>query len=178
MNTAHFFGRPLAALAAALILVTPRHAAAVELDTVVMPIRQIGATSSVSLGHSAIGYTNYNRLSVSGAYTAACASATMTPTSGQRSLSREEVFGGFGLVTTIPARLPAIVDMPGFDTLPAGSRVSCAYNWSSKAVEASYTLGIPGFSTPIGGGERAQGGTFPFNMVVPASEEDGDEGCA
>jgi len=180
MNTAHSLGRPLAALAAALILVTPRGAAAVELNTVVSPAHQVGTSAAVSLGHTAIGYTNYNRLTVSGAYTAACASALMPSTTGQRSLSREQVLGGFGLVTTIPERLPAIVDMPGFELLAAGTRVACTYNWTSKAVESSYTVGIPGFGMQTGAGERAHGGTSPFIMVVPAASDDtqDDEGCA
>ncbi|MEJ0085796.1 MAG: hypothetical protein WDO72_08945 [Pseudomonadota bacterium] len=178
MNAAHSLGRPLAALAAALIVLTPRDAAAVELDTVVLNIRQVGTTAGVSLGHTAIGRTNYNRLTVSGAYTAACVAGVMIPTSGQRSLSREGVIGGFGLITTIPERLPAIVDMPGFELLAAGSRVACAYNWSSKAVEASYTLGIPGFGIAIGAGEISKGSSYPFIMVVPAGGTRDDEGCA
>jgi hypothetical protein len=178
MNTAHSLGRPLAALAAALTIVTPRHALAVDLNTVVSTIHQVGTSAGVSLGHAAIGYTNYNRLVVSGAYTATCASAVMTPINGQRLLSREEIVGGFGLVTTIPDRVPTIRDMPGFEFLAAGTRVACAYQWSSKAVESSYTLGIPGLGMTTGGGERAQGGTFPFNMAVPAAESRDDEGCA
>lgn len=178
MNPVLHLGRPLAILAAALILVTPHDAAAVVLDAVVLPIHQVGTTAGVSLGHAAVGSTNYNKITVSGAYTAACASAVMSPTSGQGSLSRQELLGGISLTVTVPQRVPAIVDMPGFDLLPAGSRVVCTYNWSAKAVESSYTFGIPGFSTPIGGGERSQGGTYPFNMVVPASQEQDDEGCA
>lgn len=178
MNAVVIFGRPLAALAAALVLVTPRDAAAVELSTVVMSIHQIGSSAGVSLGHTAIGYTNYNRITVSGSYTAACASRLMTPTTGQRSLSHDQFLGGIGLVTTIPERLPAVVDMPGFDLLEAGSRVACAYNWTSKAVEANYSYSIPGFGIQTGGGERAEGGTYPFNMAVPAEDTREDEGCA
>jgi hypothetical protein len=180
MNIVHSLGRPLAALAAALVLVTPRNVSAVELNTVVSPAHQVGTSAAVSLGHTAIAYTNYNRLIVSGAYTAACASALMPATTGQRSLSREQILGGFGLVTTIPERLPAIVDMPGFDLLAAGTRVACAYNWTSKAIESSYTVGIPGFGITTGAAERAQGGTWPFIMVVPAAPDDtgDDEGCA
>jgi hypothetical protein len=180
MNTPQPLGRALAALAAALMFVTPRDAAAVELNTVVSNIRQVGASATVSLGHTAIGFTNYNRLTVSGTYTAACASAVMMPTMGQRSLSREDVLGGFSLITTIPERLPALVDMPGFEFLAAGARVTCTYNWTSKAVEASYSVGIPGFGIQTGAGERSAGGTWPFIMVVPSSSDDsrGGDGCA
>jgi len=173
MNTAHNLGRPLAALAVALLFAMPRDSSAVELSTVVSTIHQVGATATVSLGHTAIGFTNYNRLTVSGAYTAACASAVMMATTGQRSLTREEIIGGFSQVTTIPERLPATVNMPGYDQLPAGSRVACTYNWTSKAVESSYTLGIPGFGSQTGAGERSDGGTYPFVMLVPAASETG-----
>jgi hypothetical protein len=177
MNTRHHVGGLLAALATALMFLTPREAAAVELDTVVSPIHQIGVTANVSLGHTAIGYTNYNRLTVSGTYSAACASSVMLPTVGQRSLTREEIVGGFSLITTIPAQLPSTVSMPGFTSLPAGSRVACTYNWTSKAVESSYSLGIPGFGSQTGGAERADGGTYPFTMVVRAADTWPRDGC-
>ena len=178
MNSTHSL-RMFAVLAAALILVTPREAAAVQLETVLGNIHQIGMTAGVSLGHVAIGHTNYNRITVSGAYTTACASALMTPTSGQRTLSREEILGGFDLVTTVPERLPATVDLPGFEFLAPGSRIACTYNWTSKAVESSYSIGIPGFGAQTGAGERAQGGTWPFTMVVPSADDSSNnENCA
>jgi hypothetical protein len=170
--------RVLAAFSAALILVSPREASAVQLDTVVSNIHQIGTSAGVSLGHTAIGYTNYNRITVSGAYTTGCASAVMMPTTGQRTLTREEIVGGFGLITTIPDRVPAVVDMPGFQLLAPGSRIACTYNWTTKAVESSYSVGIPGFGSQTGAGERAQGGTWPFMMVVPAASGGDDDGCA
>jgi hypothetical protein len=170
--------RALAAFAAALTLVAPRNAAAVQLDTVVSNIHQIGISAGVSLGHTAIGYTNFNRITVSGAYTTACASAQLVPTTGQRTLSREEIIGGFGLVTTIPERVPATVNIPGFESLPLGSSVACTYNWTAKAVESSYSLGIPGFGMQSGSGEQAAGGTYPFMLVTPAPDRRaGDDGC-
>jgi hypothetical protein len=68
--------------------------------------------------------------------------------------------------------------MPGFDSLPAGSRVACAYNWTAKAIEANYTYNVLGVGFQTGGGERAEGGTSPFIMVVPADNTRDDEGCA
>jgi hypothetical protein len=176
MNTAQPLVRALAALGAALLAVTPHAASAVELSTVVSNIHQIGSTGGVSLGHLAIGYTNYNKITVSGTYIASCASAVMAAVNGQRTLTRQDIVGGMGLVTTIPETVPTIVDMPGFDLLTAGTVVACAYNWTSKAVEAGYTLGIPGFGIPIGGGERAEGRTMPFLMAVPASAGDARNG--
>lgn len=176
MNAAYSLVRALAALAAALLLATPHAASAVELSTVVSNIHQLGATGAVSLGHSAIGFTNYNRITVSGTYAAGCANAVMPPVNGQRTLTRQEIFGGMSLVTTIPDNVPSIVDMPGFDLLAAGTVVACAYNWTSKAVESSYTIGIPGFSIPAGGGERTQGSAAPFIMMVPASDDASNRG--
>lgn len=179
MNNVQFPVRALSLLAAAVILATSQKASAVTLRTVPSSIHQIGTSGAVSLGHTAIGSTDFNRLVVSGGYIATCASAVMVPTNGQRSLSGEAAFGGVILYTTIPERLPAFVEMPGFDLLAAGSRVACAYNWSSKAVESNFTIGIPGFGITIGGGERSEGGTYPFMMVKPAeTNEREDEGCA
>jgi hypothetical protein len=176
MNATQPLVRALAALAAALLLATPHAASAVELSTVVSNIHQLGATGSVSLGHSAIGFTNYNRITVSGTYAASCASTVMLPVNGQRSLTRQEIFGGISLVTTIPETVPSIVDMPGFDLLAAGSVVACTYNWTSKAAESSYTIGIPGLTIPVGGGERAQGSTAPFIMMVSAGDDASNRG--
>lgn len=179
MNNDHVPARALSLLAVAVLLATSHEASAVTLRTVPANIHQIGTSGAVSLGHTAIGSTDYNRLVVSGGYVATCASAVMVPTSGQRSLSGEAALGGVILYTTIPQWLPAIVDMPGFDLLAAGSRVACAYAWSSKAVESNFTIGVPGFGITTGGGERTEAGTYPFMMVKPAdSGTQEDEGCA
>jgi len=178
MNIPNSFFRLCALSATALVLATPPEASAVQLSTHVTSIYQLGVGAGVMLGHAATGSTNYNRITVGGAYIAQCASPLMLPTTGQRTLSRENLTGGLSLVTTIPQVVPSLVNMPGFNALPAGTTVDCTYNWTSRAVESGYTIGAGGGSFPVGNGERSEGGTQLFVMNVPAATgDDSGDGC-
>lgn len=179
MNTSNLFFRLCALSATALLLAAPPEASAVQLTTQVTSIYQVGVGAGVMMGHAATGSTNYNRITVGGAYSAQCANPLMLPTTGQRTLSRDGLLGGLSLVTTIPQIVPTVVNMPGYNSLPAGTKVDCTYIWTSKAVENGYTIGPGGISTTIGAGERADGGTQLFEMRVPAPADDGSgsDGC-
>ena len=179
MNTTDTNFRFVAFLGAALALAMPHQALAVTLSTQVTAIHQVGVGAGVSLGHAVVASTNYNRLTAGGTYTAACASSLMLPTSGARTLSREGTIGGLSLVTTVPTVVPSIVNMPGYNQLPAGTVVDCTYSWTSKATEASYSVGPGGVGFTTGAGERADGNTQLFVMIVPAAAGDGDggDGC-
>jgi len=171
--------RLFALFGAALILATPHNASAVTLKTIVLPIRQVGVGAGVSLGHTVTATTNYNRVTAGGAYVATCNHPLMLPTGGQRTLTAENITGGLVLTTTIPQWLPAIVNMPGYNQLPAGTVVDCTYSWTAKAVESGYTIGAGGISYQTGSGERADGSTQLFIMIVPGSSDDSDTstGC-
>jgi hypothetical protein len=166
MNTTHSVCRLLALAAAAIVAAAPRDASAVTLSTVVTNIQQAGLSGTVMLGHAAIASTNYNKLTVSASYTAACNNASVQSQTGQRTLTRTELVGGFGLTTTVPQTIPGPVYMGGFEFLPAGTILGCTYSWTSKAVESGFTIGS-GISFPVGGGERADGSTASFVMIVP-----------
>jgi hypothetical protein len=178
MNITPSLFRLCALSATALVLATPPEASAVQLSTQVTSIYQVGVGAGVMLGHAAIGSTNYNRITVGGSYTAQCASPMMLPTSGQRTLTRDGLTGGLSLVTTIPQIVPTVVNMPGYNSLPAGTTVACTYSWTSRAVEGGYSIGPGGISFPSGNAERSDGGTQLFQMNVPAAAEDnsGDRG--
>jgi len=163
-------------LGVALVLVMPHKALAVMLRTEVTAIHQVGVGAGVSLGHAVVASTNYNRLTAGGTYVATCASSAMLPTSGARTLSREGLSGPLSLVTTVPTVVPTIVNMPGYNQLPAGTRVDCTYSWTSKATEGSYSIGAGGIGYITGAGERADGNTQLFVMNVPAAAGDGDDG--
>jgi hypothetical protein len=173
MNTAHSFCRLFALAAAAIVAATPHDARAVTLSTVVTNIHQVGLTGSVLLGHAAVASTNYNKLTVSASYTAACNNASVMAQMGQRSLTRTELIGGFGLTTTVPQTIPGAVYMEGFEFLPGGTILACTYSWTSKAVESGFNIGT-GISFPVGGGERADGSTTSFVMIVPGTPPDSD----
>jgi hypothetical protein len=151
---------------------------AVTLRTHVLPIYQIGTGSQVSMGHTAIATTNYNRLYAGGTYQAVCASSEMLATSGQRFFTSEGTIGGTAATVTIPAIIPARIGMPGFDAAAMrGRRIDCTYNWTTRAVESNFTIGAGGVGFTIGGGERNEGGTQIFTMSVPSLGDDSGSTC-
>ncbi|HEY6123492.1 MAG TPA: hypothetical protein VIV63_02485, partial [Steroidobacteraceae bacterium] len=152
---------------------------AVGLNTVVSPIYQVGNGATVKLGHTVIANTNYNRLFAGGTYIASCAAPDMAPASGQRTVSAENYVGGLTLYVTIPAYHPAYVNMPGFNAAATrGMRINCVYNWSSRAVEGGYSVGVGGISFQTGNGEASEGSSQPFSMNVPAlADEDEWTSC-
>jgi hypothetical protein len=81
------------------------------------------------------------------------------------------------LYVTVPDELPALRDMPGFDSASRGARLECFYNWRSFADEASYTVGIPGSSVTIGGGRASDSGTVRFVMQKPGTATGDDDAC-
>jgi len=144
-------------------------ASAVDLSTYVMPIYQIGTGAQISLGHVVSARTSYNRLFAGGTYVATCAAAEMLPTNGQRFLSSDALLGPRSLQVTIPANLPARVNMPGFNaTTLRGRRLDCTYNWTARAVESQYSVGAGGIGFISGGGEMSEGSTQLFSMTVPS----------
>jgi hypothetical protein len=154
-------------ISAVALLVLSDQAVALNLKTVVAPIYQIGTGATVQLGHTVLASTNYNRLNAGGTYSAACNAPETMPTTGQRSLSAETLWGGTTLTVTIPEWHPARVNMPGFESVPRGGRINCTYNWTSRANEGGFTIGVGGISFQSGNGEQTQGGTQLFVMDVP-----------
>ena len=169
------------ALALALVLAAvgmPGVASAVNLSTVVAPIYQSGTGSGVFIGHTAIASTDYNRLYAGGTYSVTCGAPGMVPLTGQRFLSTENFKGNLSLYVTIPEWHPSIVYMPGFYDIPRGQTVSCAYSWTSRAVESGYTIGFGGISFQTGNGERNEGSSEPFMMMKrDTGDVDGGSTC-
>ena len=152
-------------------------ASAVNLTTVVAPIYQIGTGSMVRIGHTAVASTPFNQLYAGGTYQAACAGPGIVPMSGQNFLSAWNILGGLQLYTTIPEHHPATISMPGFyEAATRGSTLSCAYNWTSRAIESGYSIGVGGISYQIGNGERNEGSAHPFLMRVPSLTDPNEGG--
>ena len=157
-----------ACISAVALLVLSDQAAALNLQTVVAPIYQVGSGASVQVGHTVLASTNYNRLNAGGTYSAGCNAPETMPTTGQRFLSTETLLGGARLTVTIPEWHPARVNMPGFESVPRGGRIDCTYNWTSRANEGGYSIGAGGITFQTGNGEQTQGGTQLFVMNVPS----------
>lgn len=154
-------------------------ASAVVMQTFLAPIYQVGTGPTVNLGHTVYASTDYNRLYAGGTYSAICAGPDILPTVGQRFLSTENIAGRLTLYVTIPERHPARVHMPGFSSAAArGQRMNCTYNWTSRAIESGYSIGVGGISFQTGNGERSEGGTEVFTMGLPSlGDEDEWTSC-
>jgi hypothetical protein len=166
MNRSRF-----AFLTLAGMLLWANQASALYLNTQLLPVYQVGTGSGVKLGHVVHASTNYNRLAAGGAYIAGCAHPEMMPTTGSRALYSENLLGGLQLAVTIPEWLPAMVNMPGFYSLPRGAQVTCTYNWTGHATEGGYVVGVGGISFQTGNGTQSEGGTQNFYMRVPGGTD-------
>lgn len=144
------------------------------LHTTVLPIYQVGNGAGVSLGHVVDASTAYNRLVAGGTFVATCAYPNMLPASGQRMVSKDNFGGGIVMHVTIPEVLPAIVPMPGFDSLTRGTTVQCTYTWTSRAVEGGFTIGAGGITYQSGNGEATEGLFKAFTMSVPGDTNTDD----
>jgi hypothetical protein len=164
-------------LGVALITCFSVPAPAVTLDTVPSNIYQFGTSSLFYLGHTVLAGTPIISMTAGGSFDASCPGFSTAPVIGERSYT-SEVLGRYNrAIVTIPDWLPALRDMPGFDGAPRGSRWQCYYNWRSWAREATYTVGIPGSSITIGGGEESDSGSIFFIMQKPGTATGDDDAC-
>jgi hypothetical protein len=53
----------------------------------------------------------------------------------------------------------------------------CSYDWTAYSKEASYTIGIPGVSAPIGGQEMSLSDSVTFWMRKPGTATGEDDAC-
>ena len=165
-----------ASLMAATALVS-QPAQAVSLNVVVSSIYQNSTSAGVWHGHTVLSSTNMNRLEAGGSFRASCMSPDTGNISGSRSLPASGLAGPLQLYVTIPTQLPALRNMPGFESVPRGSTLQCSYDWTAYAREAMYTIGIPGVSVPVGGGEMTLSNSRSFTMRKPGTSTGGDDAC-
>jgi hypothetical protein len=165
----------MAACTAAFALMTP--ARAVSLNVVPSSVYQSGTTALVYHGHTVISSTNMNRLEAGGTFRATCMSPDTGSIPGSRSLPAVGLLGGLQLYVTIPAQLPGLKPMPGFESAPRGVNLQCSYDWTAYSREAQYTLGVPGVSVPIGGGEMSVSRSVSFRMRKTGTATGNDDAC-
>jgi hypothetical protein len=155
----------------------PPPAPAVELSTVVSPIYQVGNGSQVRIGHTALASTNYNRLYAGGTYSAGCGVGEIPEATGGNFLSGENITGGVRLTVTVPQLHPAYINLTGFYLVSRGQTIHCVYNWTSKAEEGGFSVGVGGITFQTGNGRREVSGSQPFIMRNPGTPDDGDDGA-
>jgi hypothetical protein len=169
----------LAAMAALTLLGGSRDAQAVHMDVdVVEPAQVPPFTSRARLGHLVSAETYMISLAAGGTYRVACASPHILPIEGQNGLSVFNLPPNEMGVEVPAGWLPAIREIPGFNNVPGGTSVACAYYWTAMAKDAMYSLGSGPIRMPIGGDPEFRGDTEPFEMYKPGSSgEDDNNGC-
>jgi len=176
MNSHDFFLRSALLVAAAMgILAAPAHG--VNMSVRPSSIYQQGTSAGVYLGHTVAASTNMNRLQAGGSFRAYCFGSDTGTITGERSLPATGVVGPLQLYVTIPAQLPALRNMPGFVSLPRGTTLVCRYDWTAYARESTYSIGVPGISVPIGGGEISDSDSITFGMRKPGTATGEDDAC-
>jgi hypothetical protein len=162
----------------ATLLGVPQFASAVNLYTFVGTIQQWGTGSGFYLGHTVTASTDFNNLIAGGTYWVQCNHSATLPVTGERTLSAGAFTGPVRLVVTIPAQLPAIRNISGWQQVPPETMLSCNYRWTSSATESGYTAGAGGVGVQFGSGSARQGDTVDFTMYRRTRPEDAGGGCA
>jgi len=165
-------------LSAAVLVFGAQPVEALNMSVYVRSISQVAFTAGVNLGHSVSASSNLNRVNASAAFEARCISSYTGQIIDQRGFGAQSLLGGTSLTVTVPASWPAQRNMPGFDQVPGGTTLSCSYNWTADAEEATYTIGANGVGFTIGGEKNHDGTSVPFEMYKPgASGTDDNNGC-
>ena len=167
----------LAALSGVVLGLSAVPTQAVTLSVHPASTYQFGTGSGVYLGHTVIASTNMNALEAGGSFRAHCMSPDTGDITGARSLPASGLVGPQQLYVTIPAQLPALRNMPGFFNVPRGANLMCSYDWTAYSRESAYSVGIPGVSTPLGGGHMSDSGSTTFWMRKPGTSTGGDDAC-
>jgi hypothetical protein len=165
MKPSHFLSRARATLIGfTALLCASQSASAVSVDAYVTNIQQFGTGSAFYLGHTVLAHTIFTSLSAGGTYSAQCAHPATLPVTGERALSTYSL-GGNSLIVTIPAQLPALANMTGWNQVGPGTELACNYRWTGFATEGGFSIGAGGISYPLGNGTERIGGTVDFTMV-------------
>jgi len=140
-------------------------------------VYQFGTGSGVYLGHTVVAGTYLNQLVAGGSFSTSCDLMDVGTITGERSLTSNLIGRRNQLYVTIPETVPALRNMPGFLNAPRGSELMCQYHWTAFAQEATYNVGVPGFTVPIGGQVRRESGAVTFWMRVPGTADGEDDVC-
>jgi hypothetical protein len=155
-----------------------RPARALEARTTLAPIGQVDLTSWVRVGHLVTARSYMMQVSAGGTLRVSCPGTYTGPIEGQNSNTQSVLKLPNILTVTIPPGLhPAQRELPGFNTVPAGTTLTCAYYWNANARESGITLGSPGGGIPIGGETYTAGDTVTFEMRKPGDIGEDNNGC-
>ena len=151
-------------LAFTALITGSQMASAVRLGQYVSTIQQYGTGSAFNFGHTVLASTEFSSLTAGGTYSAQCAHPSTLPVTGERALSTGGL-GGSSLTVTIPAQLPGLANITGWNQVGAGTELACNYRWTAYATESGYSISVKGISFPLGNGTERLGGTVDFTMI-------------
>ena len=168
----------LVMVAATTLICGSRPARALEARTTLSPIGQVELTSWVKVGHLVTARSFMMQVGAGGTLRVSCPSTYTGPIEGQNALVQSVLkLPNILTVTIPPGLLPAQRELPGFNAVPAGTTLTCAYYWTANARESGLTLGSPGGGIPIGGETYTAGDTVTFEMRRPGSSDEDNNGC-
>ncbi len=177
MNSRAMHSFIFAGVAAVTLLCTSHNAQAIEMSVAVLGINQVDFTSRVKLGHMVTARTYMISVAAGGTLRVSCPS-TFTGTIEAQNSAPQTGIPPNVLSVEVPAGwLPAERELPGFNNVPGGTTLTCAYYWTAVAKEAMYSLGASGSSLPIGGDAYTRSDTVTFEMYQPGSGGDKSNGC-
>ena len=164
MNRMRFLTRKFAALFTfATLLVGSQLASAVNLAAYTSVPQQYGSGSAFNHGLTVMASTTFTTLTAGGNYSVQCANPGTLPVTGERVLSAWKL-GGSQLYVTVPASLPGLSNISGWNNVGAEADLACNYRWTAFAQEGGYSISIFGVSFPIGNGLARDGGVIDFTM--------------
>jgi hypothetical protein len=166
------------AACAAMTLACGSHTAhALDGHTTVTPIGQFEFTPMVKVGHAVTARTYMTSVVAGGTFRVSCPNPLTGTIEAQNSLPQSVLKLPNVLTVTIPPGwLPTQRELPGFNSVPGGTTLTCGYYWTAHARESGLTLGAPGGGIPIGNETYAAGDTVTFEMYQPGGSEK-DNGC-
>ncbi|HKE92905.1 MAG TPA: hypothetical protein VKB34_01250 [Povalibacter sp.] len=146
---------------------------------VVLP--QQGGTSSLIFGLEVEAATFWSSLTVGGGYTIEC-EGTALSIPAQNDEHIYDFWGGVRLKTKVPKNnTPTLYDVPGWETLGAGSCRQCTFKYRGRAADGlgAIAVGPTGVNFSLNlSPDRTQADTLVFNVCkgLPASSGGGCDG--
>jgi len=177
MNSRTMNSFTCAALAAMTLLCSSRGAQALEMSVQVLTIRQAANFAPrVTLGHIVTARTYMISVAAGGTLRVTCPSPYTGTIESQNMVPQTDIPPNVLSVEVPAGWLPAERELPGFNDVPGGTSLTCAYTWTASAKEAMYSLGVRGAGIPIGGDVYTRTDTVPFEMYQPGGSGK-DNGC-
>ena len=165
-----------AAIAAAVIGLNSPARADLQAKLTAIPVYQVGTGGFVSFGSVVSARTNLPSIWASASYQIDCSDPQVRPPlKGGRGWSDNQLFGPSSVTVTAPEWLPAIQELPGWQTVMGGTYVSCVYTTTGFAKTNVFPISGGGTTISIGGDQWEDTQSISFGVMKPGTSFGG--GC-